>query len=70
MSTITANELFEFLTYLAEFEIIPRSHVSIHAVNFTLNEIRHAIAEMQEQGEIYQPYLQHKNESGAHESAR
>ncbi len=50
MPTITANELLEFLTYLAEFEIIPRSHISIHAVNFTLSEIRNAIPRQESQG--------------------
>ncbi len=66
MPTITANELLEFLTYLAESQIIPRSHISIHAVNFTLSEIRNAMTAIQEQSELYQSYLQHKNESVAH----
>ncbi len=69
MPIITTEELLEFLIYLAEYEIIPRCHVSIHAVNFTLSEIRNAIAEMQEQGDLYRSYLQHKNGGTAYGSA-
>ncbi len=69
MPIITAEELLAFLTYLAEHEIIPRSGASIHAVNFTLREIRTTITGMQDQGQLYQAFLRHKSEDGTYGSS-
>ncbi len=69
MSNITAEQLLEFMTYLAENKIAPKNHISIHAVNFTLRDIDGAITQMQQQGVCYQTYLHHKNEDTAHGAA-
>lgn len=53
----TANELLEFLKYLAEYEIAPTGGIAPDAVTYTVSEITYVLKEMTEMGPEYQKYL-------------
>ena len=56
----TANELLEFLKFLAEYEIAPTGGISSEAVNYTVSEISYVLKEMTDMGPKYQKYLSAK----------
>ena len=56
----TANELLEFLKYLAECEIAPTGGISPNAATSTVSEIAYVLQEMTDMGPKYQKYLSAK----------
>lgn len=56
----TANELLDYLKYLAECKIAPTGGISPKAVTYTVSEIAYVLQEMTDMSPKYQKYLSAK----------